>query len=168
MLANTMGIIGGGMHIVMHAFGKITLFFCAGAVMVAAHKTEISDMKGLGRTMPVTFAAFFVGTLSIIGLPPAGGTWSKWFLGLGALDAGQVGLVAVLMVSSLLSIGYLMIVPVRAFFSPAANPHGHGGGGIREAPLPSLIAIVITSLCCLALFVYPDPFFRLMSMVAGP
>ena len=168
MLANTMGIIGGGMHIVMHAFGKITLFFCAGAVMVAAHKTEISDMKGLGRTMPVTFAAFFVGTLSIIGLPPAGGTWSKWFLGLGALDAGQVGLVAVLMVSSLLSIGYLMIVPVRAFFSPASNPHGHGGGGIREAPLPSLIAIVITSLCCLALFVYPDPFFRLMSMVAGP
>ncbi|MYC99009.1 MAG: monovalent cation/H+ antiporter subunit D family protein, partial [Gammaproteobacteria bacterium] len=171
MLANTMGIIGGGMHIVMHAFGKITLFFCAGAVMVAAHKTEISDMKGLGRTMPVTFAAFFVGTLSIIGLPPAGGTWSKWFLGLGALDAGQVGLVAVLMVSSLLSIGYLMIVPVRAFFSPAAsNPHGHGhgNGGIHEAPLPSLIAIVITSLCCFALFVYPDPFFRLMSMVAGP
>ena len=170
MLANTMGIIGGGMHIVMHAFGKITLFFCAGAVMVAAHKTEISDMKGLGRTMPVTFAAFFVGTLSIIGLPPAGGTWSKWFLGLGALDAGQVGLVAVLMVSSVLSIGYLMIVPVRAFFGTASNPggHGHGDGGIREAPLPSLIAIVITSLCCLALFVYPDPFFRLISMVAGP
>ena len=170
MLANTMGIIGGGMHIVMHAFGKITLFFCAGAIMVAAHKTEVSDMRGLGRTMPVTFAAFFVGTLSIIGLPPAGGTWSKWFLGLGALDAGQVGLVAVLMVSSLLSIGYLMIVPVRAFFSSAPSPHGHGPakGGVDEAPLPSLIAIVITSLCCFALFAYPDPFFRLLSMVAGP
>ena len=166
MLANTMGIIGGGMHIVMHAFGKITLFFCAGAVMVAAHKTEVSDMRGLGRTMPITFAAFFVGSLSIIGLPPAGGTWSKWFLGLGALDAGQVGLVAVLMVSSLLSLGYLMIVPVKAFFSPASDAHGHGG--IHEAPLPSLIAIVITSLCCFALFVYPDPFFQLISMVAGP
>ena len=172
MLANAMGIIGGGMHIVMHAFGKITLFFCAGAIMVAAHKTEISDMRGLGRTMPVTFAAFFIGTLSIVGLPPAGGTWSKWYLGLGALDAGQAGLVAVLMVSSLLSIGYLMIVPVRAFFSPSPNPngngHGDGRGGIREAPLPSLIAIVITSICCVALFVYPDPFFRLISMVAGP
>ena len=172
MLANAMGIIGGGMHIVMHAFGKITLFFCAGAIMVAAHKTEISDMRGLGRTMPVTFAAFFIGTLSIVGLPPAGGTWSKWYLGLGALDAGQAGLVAVLMVSSLLSIGYLMIVPVRAFFSPSPNPkgngHGDGHGGIREAPLPSLIAIVITSICCVALFVYPDPFFRLISMVAGP
>ena len=166
MLANTMGIIGGGMHIVMHAFGKITLFFCAGAIMVAAHKTEISDMRGLGRTMPITFAAFFVGSLSIIGLPPAGGTWSKWFLGLGALDAGQVGLVAVLMVSSLLSLGYLMIVPIRAFFSPAPNSYGHGG--IHEAPLPSLIAIVITALCCLALFVYPDPFYQLISMVAGP
>ncbi len=168
MLANAMGIVGGGMHIVMHAFGKITLFFCAGAIMVAAHKTEISDMRGLGRTMPVTFAAFFVGTLSIVGLPPAGGTWSKWFLGLGALEAGQAGLVAVLMASSLLSIGYLMIVPIRAFFSPGPGSHAHGGGGIREAPLPSLIAIVIASLCCLALFAYPDPFFRLLSMVAGP
>ncbi|MGD8602435.1 MAG: proton-conducting transporter membrane subunit, partial [Gemmatimonadota bacterium] len=83
MLANEMGIIGGGMHIAMHAFGKITLFFAAGAVMVAAHEKEISRMHGLGRTMPITFGAFFVGSLSIIGLPPAGGSWSKWFLGLG-------------------------------------------------------------------------------------
>ncbi len=164
MLANSAGIVGGGMHIVMHAFGKITLFFCAGAVMVAAHKTEVSQMRGLGRTMPVTFGAFFVGTLSIVGLPPAGGSWSKWFLGMGALDAGQLGLVGVLMLSSLLSLGYLMIVPVRAFFSAAPNP-GTPGAGIKEAPLTSLIAIVTTAVMCVVLFFFPEPVYELMRLV---
>jgi len=73
LLANEFGIIGGGMHIAMHAFGKITLFFAAGAVLVAAHETDISRMGGLGRSMPITFGAFFIGALSIIGVPPAGG-----------------------------------------------------------------------------------------------
>ncbi len=166
MLANRWGIIGGGMHIAMHAFGKITLFFCAGAIMVAAHETEVSRLKGLGRTMPVTFCAFFIGTLSIVGLPPAGGSWSKWFLGLGSLEAGQVGLVAVLMLSSLLSLAYLMEIPLKGFFFKAG---GRGDPeGIREAPPFSLAAIVTTAAACLFLFVYPEPFFRLMSMVVGP
>ena len=166
MLATSMGIVGGGLHIVMHAFGKITLFFCAGAIMVAAHKKEISDMDGLGRTMPITFAAFFIGSLSIIGLPPAGGTWSKWFLGLGALDAGQVGLVAVLMLSSLLSIAYLLIIPVRAFFA-APDPEAHHHEGIHEAPWQCLVALVLTALLTLGLFFYPDPFYDLMLRVVG-
>ncbi|HET9949786.1 MAG TPA: proton-conducting transporter membrane subunit, partial [Longimicrobiales bacterium] len=63
MLANQAGIIGGGMHIAMHAFGKITLFFAAGAIAVAAHKTEISEMNGIGRNMPITMGAFLIGTL---------------------------------------------------------------------------------------------------------
>lgn len=166
MLANSWGIVGGGMHIVMHAFGKITLFFCAGAIMVAAHKKNISEMRGLGRTMPITFAAFFLGSLSIIGVPPAGGTWSKWMLGMGALDAGQIGIVAVLMLSSLLSIGYLLIIPVRAFFSAPTDALHHEG--IHEAPLPSLIALVVTALMCVVLFFNPDPVYELLLMVVGP
>ena len=121
LLANRWGVMGGGMHIAMHAFGKITLFFAAGAVLVAAHEKDISRMHGLGRTMPFTFGAFFVGSLSIIGLPPAGGSWSKWFLGMGTLEAGQVGLLAVLMVSSLLGLYYLLEVPVKAFFFEPAG-----------------------------------------------
>ncbi|MBT8075619.1 MAG: monovalent cation/H+ antiporter subunit D family protein, partial [Gammaproteobacteria bacterium] len=78
LLATSAGALGGAMHIAMHAFGKITLFFCAGAIMVASHKTEISQMRGLGRQMPITMGAFFIGSMSIIGLPPCGGTWSKW------------------------------------------------------------------------------------------
>ncbi|MCP3692916.1 MAG: monovalent cation/H+ antiporter subunit D family protein, partial [Planctomycetaceae bacterium] len=80
MLANSYGVVGGSMHIAMHACGKITLFFCAGAIYVAAHKTEISDMRGIGRVMPVTLFAFLLGSISVIGLPPFGGSWSKWYL----------------------------------------------------------------------------------------
>ncbi len=165
LLANRWGIVGGGMHIVMHAFGKITLFFGAGAIMVAAHKTEISQMKGLGRTMPFTFGAFFIGALSIIGLPPAGGAWSKWFLGLGTLEAGQISLLAVLMLSSLLTLVYLMEIPVKAFFAKPEEPLEHEG--IHEAPLPTLIAMGITALGTLALFLYPEPIYRLMMLVVG-
>jgi NADH:ubiquinone oxidoreductase subunit 4 (subunit M) len=76
-------ILGGGLHIATHALGKITLFFCAGAIIVTAHKTEVSQLDGLGRKMPWTMAAFFIGALSIIGLPPTAGSWSKWLLGAG-------------------------------------------------------------------------------------
>jgi multicomponent Na+:H+ antiporter subunit D len=153
------------MHIVMHAFGKITLFFAAGAILVAAHKTDISQMKGLGRTMPFTFGAFFVGSLSIIGLPPAGGAWSKWFLALGTLEAGQVWLLAVLMLSSLLSLVYLLEIPLKAFFGKADHPLEHEG--IHEAPIPSLIAMGVTAMATVALFIYPEPIYRLLALVVG-
>ena len=164
LLANRWGIIGGGMHIAMHAFGKITLFFAAGAILVAAHEKDISRMHGLGRTMPITFGAFFIGALSIIGLPPAGGSWSKWFLGMGTLEAEQVGLLAVLMVSSLLGLYYLLEVPVKAFFFQPPED-SHRPEGIHEAPTASLIAIIVTAAATIGLFVYPNLAYELMSMV---
>ncbi len=163
MLATRASIIGAGMHIVMHALGKITLFFCAGAILVTTHKTEISQMRGLGRTMPITMAAFFIASLSIIGLPPTGGLWSKWYLALGTLEAHQFALLAVLMLSSLLNVVYLLIIPIRGFFAPAVE----GEAGIREAPLPALLALVTTSMGCVAMFVYPEPIYRLMTAVIG-
>ena len=163
MLANAWGIIGGGMHIVMHAFGKITLFFGAGAIAVAAHKTEISQMRGLGRSMPVTMIAFLVGSLAVIGLPPAGGVWSKWYLGLGTLEAGQPLLLGVLLVSSLLNIGYLLEIPARAFFG-RSDPNT-AEARIREAPAPMLVAMVLTAAVTIVLFIYPDPLYRLLRMI---
>lgn len=115
-LATSMGIVGGGLHVVMHAMGKITLFMCAGSIYVATHKTEISDMGGLGRAMPITFGAFLIGALSIIGLPPLGGSWSKWLLMMGAVDTGQLIIIAVLLVSSLLNVAYLMPIIGKGFF----------------------------------------------------
>ena len=89
LIADPAAFLGGGFHIASHAFGKITLFFCAGAILVAAHKTEISQLDGLGRVMPLTFGAFLVGSFSLIGLPPFGGLWCKWLMFEGALGTQQ-------------------------------------------------------------------------------
>ena len=152
LLASATGVIGSAMHIAMHAAGKITLFFCAGAIYVAAHKTLVSELDGLGRKMPYTFVAFSIAALSIIGLPPTGGTWSKWTLMLGAVDSGHLFVIAVLALSSLLNIVYLLELPARAFLrEPAAGNDDHDGG---EAPWPSLLALCFTALSCLLLFFY--------------
>ena len=160
LLANSAGALGGAMHIGMHAFGKITLFFCAGAIMVASHKTEISDMHGLGRRMPVTMAAFFIGSLSIIGLPPCGGTWSKWYLMIGTIEADKLILMVVLMASSLLNIAYLLPIPIKGFLY--ADPEAQDGlSPVKEAPLPALMALSLTAVGCIVLFIYPQPLYEL-------
>jgi len=164
MLAGPLGFIGGGMHIAMHAFGKITLFFCAGSILVATHKTDVSQMRGLGRAMPLTMFAFLIGSMSIIGLPPMGGMWSKWYLALGALESGKLFLVGVLMASSLLNVAYLLPIPLRAFFGKV--PAGEDApSGIKEAPVPILIAISITMIGCVVLFFFPDPVYDLIKQL---
>lgn len=165
MLLNSAGLVGGTLHIVMHAFAKITLFFAAGAILVAAHKTKVSELDGLGRAMPITFATFLVASLSIIGLPPLGGAWSKWYLVLGTIDAGQWALLGVLMISSLLNIAYLLPIPVRAFFSKPKD--GNEYTRIKEAPVTCLVAMVITALACFVLFLFPGPFYQLAMSLAG-
>ena len=155
------------MHIAMHAFGKITLFFCAGAILVVSHKTEISQMGGLGRKMPLTMIAFFIASLSIIGLPPTGGSWSKYYLLLGTLETQHWVLMAVLMISSLLNIAYLLPIPIRGFFPGKQIPTqtGQAPETMQEAPLPALIAIIITTSACVLLFFFPQPLFELAKMV---
>ncbi|MBT6506976.1 MAG: monovalent cation/H+ antiporter subunit D family protein [Marinovum sp.] len=151
-LATSMGIVGGGLHVVMHAMGKITLFMCAGSIYVATHKTEISDMSGLGCAMPITFGAFMIGALSIIGLPPLGGSWSKWMLMMGAVDTGQMVIIAVLLVSSLLNVAYLMPIVGKGFFirdNAAAAP-------VKNLETSPLVwgPPAITALGCLVLFFF--------------
>ena len=186
-LATSFSIVGGAMHIAMHAFGKITLFFCAGAIMVATHKTKISQMRGLGWRMPFTFGAFLIGALSVIGLPPLGGAWSKWYIALGAADAEQIIFIAVLMISSLLNIAYLIPVFARGFFGPKEeeqaqmtdNHHGHHGHDdhgtarpadatpkrIAEAPVFCVVPLWITAIGCLALFIYADQLYAMLAPI---
>ena len=116
-LLSVSGITGGMVHIAMHAFGKITLFFCAGAILVNTGFKNISQLKGLGKKMPVTFLAFFFGSLSIIGAPPLGGFWSKWYLALGCLEAHQIPILVVLLTSSLLNGAYFLPITYNAFFT---------------------------------------------------
>ncbi len=166
LLANSWAAIGAGMHIVTHAFGKITLFFCAGAIMVAAHKTEVSELRAIGRAMPITMLAFLVASLSVIGLPPLGGMWSKWYLGVGALEADQIVFLGVLMLSSLLNIAYLLPIPVSAFLSPPSTESPPEG--MKEAPIPCLIALLVTAVGSVWLFLSPEPIYRLMVQAVGP
>ncbi|MDP2621326.1 MAG: proton-conducting transporter membrane subunit [Hyphomicrobiales bacterium] len=167
-LATPMALIGGGMHIAMHAAAKITLFFCAGAIYVATHKTEISDMAGIGRVMPFTMAAFFVASLSVIGLPPLGGTWSKWFIALGALDAGHAFVVAVLMISSLLNVAYLMPIVARGYFLPPPGTKPGARVAIQEAPLACVVPLCVTALLTFVLFFQAGAIEALLSGMIGP
>ena len=114
--------------------------------------------------MPFTFGAFCVASFSIIGLPPLGGAWSKWYLVSGAFDAGQTLMGLVFMASSLLSIGYLMPIVVRAFFRPL--PAGEEEG-VREIPMLMLLPICATALGCLLIFFYADAAYRLLAPVVG-
>jgi multicomponent Na+:H+ antiporter subunit D len=162
LLVTESSILGGALHITMHAFAKITLFFAAGAILVAAHKTEVSQLNGLGRQMPLTFLFFTIGACSIIGLPPFGGMWSKWYLAMGTIEAGQWVLLGVLMLSSLLNIAYLLAIPARAFFSKPAVTENHTHG---EAPWTCLVAMSLSSLMCIVLFFNPEPFYSLARML---
>jgi multicomponent Na+:H+ antiporter subunit D len=162
MLATSAGIVGSAMHIVTHAFGKITLFFCAGVILVAANKADISQMRGLGRSMPFTMGAFLVAALSIIGLPPGGGTWSKWFLVAGSLEADQLLLLAVLLAGSLLSALYLLPIPVRGFFSHPGEPLNIAD---HRVPLTCQVAIGLACLGCVLLFFQAGALHRIASLL---
>ena len=153
-------IQGGIVHIANHAFSKITLFFCAGAIYVASRKKDISEMKGLGRRMPLTFAAFAVASLSMIGVPPVAGFISKWFLLTGAMAAHQVGIVLVLLTSTLLNAAYFVPVVFHAYFG--TPPVGEAGKGVHEAPSFLLVPLLFTAVLSVAAGLYPDVFIRII------
>jgi multicomponent Na+:H+ antiporter subunit D len=160
------------LHIAAHAFGKITLFFAAGSIYTAAHKTNISQLDGIGRKMPWTMGAFTIGTLSMIGLPPTGGFISKWYLLKGAWTAEHDFALVVIATSTLLNAAYFLPIVYRAFFRkpPPPEPHDDHGDGDHghghhadhgEAPLPIVIALTCTAAATVAMFFYPDIFLEL-------
>jgi len=150
------GIQGGLIHIANHAFSKITLFFCAGAIYVATHKKNISEMNGLGRAMPFTFAAFALASLSMIGAPPVAGFVTKWYLLNGAFDAGSVGIIIVLLVSTMLNAAYFAPVVYLGFFgkpSEADVKHKY-----NEAHPAMVIPLSITAVISVLIGLYPNFF----------
>ena len=164
-IATPLAIIGAAMHILAHAVSKITLFFAAGSIYTAHHLTDVSQLDGLGRRMPLTFVAFLIGAVSIIGLPPLIGVWSKWWIGIGAAETGDYWAIAVLMISSLLNVAYLLPIVSRAFFLPLPGQDPDAPVTRAEAPLPILIALTITSLLCFALFLIPNEIQTLLAPI---
>ena len=153
------GATGSMMHIAMHAFGKITLFFCAGAIFEATGKKYISQMVGIGKRMPITMTAFFIGSLSVIGIPLAGGFWSKFYLLMGTVESGQYAMLIILLTSSLLNAAYFFPITFRAFFCKADDSLFEDK--VEEAHPCAVIALSLTALATMVLFFYPGPFFSL-------
>jgi multicomponent Na+:H+ antiporter subunit D len=162
-----LSVIGAVLHIAAHAVGKITLFFAAGAIYTAAHKSEVSQLDGIGRRMPWTMGAFTIAALSMIGLPPAVGFISKWYMLSGAMAAQHWVAVAVIAASTLLNAGYFLPIVYRAFFiAPAAGGHDDHPHG--EAPLPMVLALCATAAATVLLFFLPDVPLALARQTIGP
>ncbi len=155
-------VMGAALHIVAHAFSKITLFFAAGAIYTASKKTKVSELNGIGKKMPITMIAFTIGALSLIGIPPAIGFLSKWYILSGAFDAQENFAVAVIVMSTLLNAAYFLPIIYAAFFKTDDNSKNHG-----EAPTPIIIAMASTGILSIALFFFSDQIIFLGYQIAG-
>jgi multicomponent Na+:H+ antiporter subunit D len=162
-------VIGAVLHIASHAVSKITLFFAAGSVYTAAHVTEISQMRGIGRRMPWTMTAFAIGALSMIGVPPTAGFLGKWFMLTGAMQTGQWIAVTIIAVSTVLNAGYYLPIVVTAFLRAPAAAVGAAGAGPAhdhgEAPWPIVTALTATAIGTVLLFLFPGAAYELASMM---
>jgi formate hydrogenlyase subunit 3/multisubunit Na+/H+ antiporter MnhD subunit len=122
---------------------------------VASHKKNISEMSGLGRTMPFTFAAFGIASLSKIGAPPVAGFVTKWKLLVGTMEMESyyIGILLVLLASTLLNVGYFAPVTYKAFFGK--RPAGEKYEGIKEAPLSMVIPIMVAAIISVLIGIFP-------------
>ncbi len=153
--------IGAAIHMVAHAFGKITLFFAAGAIYVASKKTELSQLRGIGRRMPWTTTAFTIGALSMIGVPPTAGFVSKWYILAGAFEAANLVAVFTIIASTALNAAYFLPIVYLAWFEreqEGAKAHG-------EAPLPMVIALTVTAGLTIGFFFFNGPVIALEQQI---
>ncbi len=160
-LVSVSSITGGAIHIANHAFSKITLFYCAGAIFVVSGKKYISQLSGLGRKMPITMTCFTIGAFSMIGVPGTAGFITKWFLGLGSLESNHLIILIVILTSSLLNSAYFLPIIYRAFFMKI-SPEDEG---LQEASPAMLVPISITAFATIALGIYPELFIQLIREV---
>lgn len=154
--------VAAAFHIAAHALGKITLFFAAGSIYTASHKSKISQLNGIGYRMPWTMAAFTIGAISMIGIPPAAGFISKWYMLLGAFQQQHVVAVLVIIISTLLNAAYFIPIVYAAWFRQADDISEHG-----EAPLPIIVALSSTAVLTLLLFLFPDIPLQLATALLG-
>lgn len=164
LLLTSSGMIGGIFHIASHAFGKITLFFCAGSIYVASGLKNVSELSGIGRKMPITMISFAIATLTMIGLPPGAGFISKWYLALGTIEANQLVLLFVLLISSILNAAYFLPIVYKAFFE---EPNPSNMDGVKEASPFVYIPLLLTAIGSVIIFFYPDYFLQLAKLALG-
>jgi formate hydrogenlyase subunit 3/multisubunit Na+/H+ antiporter MnhD subunit len=174
-LLSPMAAKGALLHIPFHGFMKITLFLCAGAVAAIAGKKEIRHMRGIGRTLPITFGAFMIGAFGMCGAPPLAGFLSKWHIALGAIQSGMLLFLGVILAGSLLDVVYFFPVIREAFFGKIPESETlPGDAEERVAPLDEktpwlegqrpfylfmIVPLAVTAVFSIALCIFPDIFF---------
>jgi multicomponent Na+:H+ antiporter subunit D len=168
-LLSPMGMTGALLHTVFHAFIKCALFLTAGIFIYQTGRTEAADFAGYGRKMPKTLWAYTFASLALIGIPPASGFISKWYLAEGALsaDVGVFGYLgpAVLLVSALLTAGYLLPVTLKGFFPGEAI--GELEPSVKEPPSAMWIPLMILAVLSMLLGILPNPLITFVSRIVS-
>lgn len=168
-LLDPVSLTGSLLHVVFHAFIKCGLFLCAGAVICKTGKHRVDELRGIGKEMPVTIWCFTLCSLALIGIPPASGFISKWYLCEGALHTKMavfswLGPV-VLLISALLTAGYLLPVTIRGFFPGADYDYA---ALVKKEPVKlMLVPMLIFAALALVLGIVPEALIHQFSLIAG-
>lgn len=170
ILLNPSGFLGALLHIIFHAVIKNVLFLSAGAIIYKTHKTYVYELKGIGKSMPVTMWCFTLASVALVGIPPTAGAVSKWYLAMGGLESnhpllGTIG-AGVLLISALLTGGYLITIFADAFFPGSGFDYKH-----LEKTEPNklmTVPLVILAACCLLFGMFPGPLIEFINRIAAP
>ncbi|MGN1230602.1 MAG: complex I subunit 5 family protein [Anaerotignum sp.] len=169
MLMCPAGFMGALLQVVFHAVAKNILFLCAGAIIYKTHKTFVYELKGIGKEMPIVMWTFALASLSLIGIPPTSGFVSKWYLAQGGLmpEAGVLGIVgvAILMVSALLTAGYLMSIVLNAFFP--GKDFNYASLQKKEPNYLMTVPLVLLSIAVVGFGMMPTPLLDIISSISG-
>ena len=172
---NPVGLVGALLHAIAHSLAKDTLFMSAGAIILKTEKTQVADLKGIGKQMPVTLACFTVASLGLVGIPPCMGFISKWYLAQGSLAATGVNALlnvvgpVVLLISALLTAGYLFPIVIRGFIVGNAG-HGHDAEPAEvyernDAPWMMLIPLLVLAVLSVVIGMFPGALIDLLTKV---
>lgn len=168
-LLQPQALTGSLLHVVFHAVIKSTLFLCAGAIIYQTGKTYVTDLKGIGKKMPLTIWAYTFASLALIGIPPASGFISKWHLAMGALESeipvfGWLGPV-VLLVSALLTAGYLLPITIQGFLP--GEDFSYSTLKTCEPVKMMLVPVMILGIVTIILGVFPNPLMDVITSVVS-
>lgn len=161
-LVSETGIIGGVLHVANHALMKSLLFLSAGAIIYKTGYRKISDLEGIGFIMPLSMTAFSIGALSMVGIPGLNGFISKFYLALGALDAGKPFYAIVIIISSMLNAIYYLPIVLKAFFGGGEHTSFKADG----LPISMSIPLVVIGIACLYFGLLPGSLLELVGKVA--
>ncbi len=161
VLLNEDAFVGGLLHLINHALIKIVLFFCVGAIIYTTGKTDISQIRGIGKQMPITMACFAIAAISLIGIPPSNGFVSKWYLAQGGLTAGKMIFPAILLLSALLTALYLLPVITEAFFKKGEDTI------VKEPPMKMLVPIVAITVLVVLFGLFPNMIISFIQEIAS-